>query len=63
MNKLESKQSSESAMSCHSHKSTVRTSNLHSAKSDSSHGSTYNDSPKGSEEESKVYTDIMMERY
>ena len=63
MTKLETKQASESAMSCHSQKSTVRTSNLHSAKSDSGHGSTFNDSPKGSEEGCIAYTDIMMERY
>ena len=51
-------------MSCQSHKSTVRTSNLNSAKSESGHNlSLENESPKGDQAEEKSFYDIMMERY
>ena len=63
LSKLGSKKNSESEMSCHSHKSTVRTSNVGSAKSESGHNLSFNnESPKGEEEE-KSYYDIMMERF
>ena len=64
MTKLDSTRSQETAFSSNSNRSTVKSSNLSSAKSDSAQNLSFqNELAEALDNSSKSYSDIMMEKY